>query len=46
MSIKTKKFCYKCKAYIRHDNNFGYCKKFQCQARAIDDCEVIRKMVS
>lgn len=38
--------CYKCPYYIRHDSNFGYCKKYQCQARGNDDCDVIIPIVS
>ena len=36
--------CYKCKNYKKHDSNFGYCKKYDCQARGTDDCEVIREI--
>ena len=39
------KMCYKCKAYLKHDANFGYCKKYQCQARSTDTCKVIQEMV-
>ena len=36
--------CYKCKSYKRHDSNFGYCKKYLCQARGSDDCDIIREI--
>lgn len=40
------KKCYRCKLYLKHDSNFGYCKKYKCQARAMDDCKVIEDIVS
>ena len=43
--LKREKMCYKCKAYLKHDANFGYCKKYQCQARSTDTCRVIQEMV-
>ena len=39
------KMCYKCKAYLKHDANFGYCKKYQCQARGTDTCKIIQEMI-
>ena len=39
------RFCRKCKSYITHDEFFGYCVKYQCQARHDDTCEVIKEMI-
>ena len=36
--------CYRCKSYLKHDNNFGYCKKYNCQAKADEDCKIISKI--
>ena len=33
--------CYKCSRYLKHDNNFGYCRKYNCQAKSDDSCETI-----
>lgn len=33
--------CYKCKTYLAHDSNFGYCKKYKTQAKANDDCKTV-----
>ena len=43
--LKREKMCYKCKSYFKHDANFGYCKKYQCQARSTDTCKVIQEMI-
>lgn len=40
------KICFKCRSYLRHDSNFGYCKKYKCQARGTDNCDVIKEMAS
>lgn len=36
--------CYKCKSYLKHDDNFGYCKKYNCQARNNDNCDIIEPL--
>ena len=45
MNDKRLPFCRKCKEYIAHDEYFGYCKRYKCQARHDDTCEIIREMV-
>lgn len=34
-------FCRKCRSWLRFDDNFGYCKKFNCQARHDDSCKTV-----
>lgn len=34
-------FCRRCKQYIRHDDNFGYCVRYNTQARHDDTCKTI-----
>lgn len=38
------KICRKCKEYIKHDEYFGYCKRYDCQARWNDNCIFIKEM--
>ena len=40
------KFCRKCYEYVEYDDNFGYCRKYNCQARHNDTCKIIMEMVS
>ena len=40
------RFCRKCKSYIAHDENFGYCIRYKCQARQDDTCKIILEMVN
>ena len=37
--------CRKCKQYIAHDEYFGYCIKFNQQARYNDNCTLIMEMI-
>lgn len=39
------RFCRKCQNYKEHDDNFGYCYKYDCQARHDDTCTIILEMV-
>jgi len=39
--MEYKRFCRKCNQYIAHDEYFGYCIKYNSQARHNDTCEVI-----
>lgn len=36
--------CYYCKKWLKHDNNFGYCKKYNCQAKGDENCKIIQKI--
>lgn len=38
-------FCRRCKSYQAHDEFFGYCWKFKCQARHDDSCKTIKEMI-
>ena len=40
------RFCRKCWDYIAHDEYFGYCVKYGCQARHDNTCSVIKEMLS
>ena len=35
------RFCRKCNEYLRYDDYFGYCKRFNCQARHDDTCKTV-----
>ncbi len=35
------RFCRKCRDYIAHDEYFGYCIRYNCQARHDDTCKTI-----
>ena len=35
------RFCRKCQDWIRFDDYFGYCKRFDCQARHDDTCNTV-----
>ena len=41
----TKK-CYYCRNYIKHDEIFGYCKKYQEQAMGSENCKIIKELVA
>lgn len=43
--MDKQRICRKCKQYIKHDEYFGYCVKFDCQARWNDNCEIIMEML-
>ena len=36
--------CYNCKYYLKHDDNFGYCKKYNCQAKSDENCKIISEI--
>lgn len=40
------KLCRKCKSYLRHDEYFGYCIKYNCQAKHDDNCKNILMVVA
>ena len=44
MNILTK-LCKKCPYYKEHDENFGYCKKYGQQARAVEYCKIIEELI-
>lgn len=46
LNMERQRFCRKCKSYIKHDEYFGYCIKYNCQARHDDTCSVILEMVA
>ncbi len=37
--------CRKCYDYLEHDEYFGYCRKYNCQARYNDNCSIIKEMI-
>lgn len=43
--MDKQRFCRKCKSYVKHDEYFGYCIKYKCQARHDDTCTTILEVV-
>lgn len=39
------RFCGQCKNYKKHDDLFGYCFKYNCQARHDESCGIIKEVV-
>lgn len=39
------RFCRKCKEYKAHDDNFGYCFRYNTQARHNDTCKIVLEMM-
>lgn len=39
------RLCGQCKHYKKHDDFFGYCFKYNCQARHDESCKIIKEVV-